>query len=129
MRREDWPERLAEYVEAAREVPFAWGLHDCGTFAVGAIEAVTGTRHQIPLAVSAAAYAHMLRDHGTLHDMTTAMLGTPIPCAYARRGDIVMIAIDGRECLAVCLGASAAAPGDAGLLMVPMRAATAAWAV
>lgn len=129
MRREDWPERLAEYVEAARDIPFAWGLHDCGTFAVGAIEAVTGTRHQIPLAVSAAAYAHMLRDHGTLHDMTTAMLGTPIPSAYARRGDVVMLMVDGRETIAVCLGACAAAPGESGVVTAPMEFAVAAWRV
>ena len=38
-----WPRRLADYVEARRRTPFAWGEHDCMSFGIGAIEAITGT--------------------------------------------------------------------------------------
>lgn len=129
MRREDWPERLAEYVESARAQPFAWGTHDCATFAAGAVEAVTGTRPQIPVVTSAQAFSHLVRDHGDLEHMTSDQMGPSAAPASARRGDLVLVALDGRQCLAVCLGASAAAPGESGLVMVPMHAAIAAWAV
>jgi hypothetical protein len=41
-RRDDWPERLAQYLEEAREREKEWGVFDCGMFAAGAIEAMTG---------------------------------------------------------------------------------------
>ena len=37
-RLEDWPERLAAYVDAHRDTPFRWGQNDCATFAAGAVE-------------------------------------------------------------------------------------------
>lgn len=129
MRAEDWPEALADYVDAHRSVPFEWGVNDCATFAAGAVHAITGTRLQLPIATSAQAYAHLVRDHGSLAKMTDDVMGAQIVPAYARRGDIVLIEMDGRECLAVCLGAVAAAPAADGLRIAPMGAATAAWAV
>ena len=41
-RLEDWPERLAEAIEAANERPFSWGRHDCCLFACDAVMAMTG---------------------------------------------------------------------------------------
>jgi hypothetical protein len=41
-RRDDWPERLARYLEEAQEREKEWGVFDCGMFAAGAIEAMTG---------------------------------------------------------------------------------------
>ncbi|MBB4620123.1 DUF6950 family protein, partial [Sphingomonas abaci] len=38
----DWEARLAAYLEPLRARPFAWGRHDCSTFAAGAVEAMTG---------------------------------------------------------------------------------------
>lgn len=41
-RKEDWPERLAEYLDAREFAPFRWGLNDCGLFAADAILEMTG---------------------------------------------------------------------------------------
>ena len=41
-RRPDWETRLAAYLEPLRTLPFAWGKHDCCTFAAGAVKAMTG---------------------------------------------------------------------------------------
>ena len=41
-RLEDWPERLAAFVEARRAMPFRWGQNDCALFAADAVAAVTG---------------------------------------------------------------------------------------
>lgn len=39
----DWRHRLGLYLAAARGRPFAYGRHDCATFASGAVAALTGT--------------------------------------------------------------------------------------
>lgn len=41
-RREDWPERLAAAVAAARRKPFAWGEHDCLLWTCGVVRDMTG---------------------------------------------------------------------------------------
>jgi hypothetical protein len=40
-RREDWPERLHEFLEAARSRPFQWGETDCCLFVCDAVLAIT----------------------------------------------------------------------------------------
>lgn len=129
MRLQDWPERLADYVELRRDVPFSWGGNDCSTFAAGAVEAMTGAAPSVPTAESAQQYAQLLQASGSLLALTTETLGEPIHPAYAQRGDVMLIVIDERETLGVCLGASIAAPGAAGLMTVPIDTATAAWRV
>ena len=42
MRRADWPERLAEFIEARRLEPFAWGKNDCALFAADAVNLLIG---------------------------------------------------------------------------------------
>lgn len=39
---EDWPERLAAFIEQRRKMPFAWGSNDCALFAADAVCAITG---------------------------------------------------------------------------------------
>lgn len=127
---ESWPEALYEHVESKRDVPFSWGTHDCSTFAAGAVEAMTGETVTLPVVESAAAYVAYLAEHGPLADLVTAELGDPLPSpAFAQRGDVVIVDMDGRESLAVCLGVEAIGPSADGLLAVPMTTASAAWRV
>ena len=39
----DWRARLGAHIAAHRTRPFAYGEHDCATFAAGAVQAVTGS--------------------------------------------------------------------------------------
>ena len=39
----DWRARLGAHIAAHRTRPFAYGAHDCATFAAGAVQAVTGS--------------------------------------------------------------------------------------
>ena len=128
-RSDDWPERLFEYMDARRGLPFAWGDNDCASFACGAVYAMTGERLEIPAADSAEAYARLLRDQGPLQAMVEALLGDPIAPAYAQRGDVVLLTLEGRETLGVCVGMDIAGPGADGLALVPMACAVAAWRV
>ena len=38
----DWPERLAEELRDARTRAFAWGTHDCFTWAAGVVQRLGG---------------------------------------------------------------------------------------
>lgn len=43
MRRiDDWPTRLAQFIDSRAEVPFAWGTNDCGLFACDAVLEIAG---------------------------------------------------------------------------------------
>lgn len=129
-RLEDWPERLAAYVDAHRDTPFRWGQNDCATFAAGAVEAITGHPMEVPTVESAADYARFVASSGALGEHVTDHLGEPLASpAFAQRGDVVLLLVDGRDSLGVCIGAQVAAPGPTGLLVVPLSRASTAWRV
>lgn len=128
-RRTDWDARLYAFMESRRVMPFAWSSNDCATFAADAVEAVTGERLQIPQAGTPEAYARLVRDQGTLREMAGALLGDSIAPSYAQRGDVVLLMLDERETLGICVGAEIAGPGADGLALVPMSHAVAAWRI
>lgn len=129
MRVTDWEARLYAFMDARRVMPFAWAQNDCATFAADAVEAITGERLAIPQADTPEAYARLLRDQGSLRSMAEALLGDAIAPAYAQRGDVVLLVLDDRETLGVCVGADIAGPGANGLVLVPMAHAVAAWRI
>ncbi len=129
-RLEDWPERLAEYLEGARGRPFSFGTHDCATFAAGAVAALTDAEIEVPRVESAADYARFVLAAGSLHDHVVDRLGEPLPSpAHAQRGDLVLMLLDDRPTLGVCIGAEVAGPGPGGMVTMPMSIAAAAWRV
>jgi hypothetical protein len=134
-RREGWPERLAAMVEAARDVPFAWGSHDCCTWAARWVEAERGVSILAPFVyargewASALEAARIMQDAGGLGAIVTAELGVAMPAARAMRGDVVRVEIEGRESLAVVVGDMAAAPGLEGIAFAPMGRWLEGWAV
>lgn len=90
----DWEVRLAAYLEPLRTRPFAWGDHDCCTFAAGAVAAMTGVdpmpefRGRYSTAIGS---ARALRRFGQV--TLAATLGAKfrqVPPALCHRGDIVM---------------------------------------
>lgn len=129
MRAPDWPERLAELVESCRGRPFAWGEHDCASFAAAAVHAVSGRVVSLPAHGSEMAAMRAIAAHGSLVAAAVAVLGASLAPSLARRGDIVVVSNGGREVLGVCLGTVAAAPGPDGLAFVPMADATDCWRI
>lgn len=125
----DWPERLAQYIDARRHAPFAWGVNDCAMFAADAVVALTGV-DPVPSVRGtyddARGAADLIDAAGGLRELV------PLPAktvGHAQRGDIVLSDIDGRATLGVCVGADYAAPGDVGLVFRPMAEAVAAYEV
>jgi hypothetical protein len=126
MRREDWPERLYDYVESRRDTPFDWATNSCASFAAAAVEAMTDEAVPLPAFATTAEAAALLAER-SLRDRVGDVMGPEIVPSFAQRGDLVLIDIEGRESVAVCLGLDAVGPGTAGIVLVPMSAAIAAW--
>ena len=110
----DWEARLAAYLEPLRARPFAWGRHDCSTFAAGAVEAMTGVD---PMPEFRGRYStargsvRALRRFGagTLTATMDAKFEA-VPASLAQRGDIVMSS----GLLGICLGGFLVAVGSQG---------------
>lgn len=125
----NWPHLLAAYIDATRSLAFAWGVHDCCTFAAGAVLAITGRMVSMPAWADRREAVATLRRLGGLRAAATAAMGPMQPPARAQRGDVVLLCQRGRSLLGVCLGHVWAAPGAAGLAFGPMDEALGAWKV
>lgn len=131
----DWPERLAALIEKRRNVPFAWGENDCLTFALDAIEAVTGRRvgdewrgryfdENGAIACGLDCFEMILDAELAKH----AFLEVSV--ASAQRGDLALIVGDTEKaCLGVIVGEAACGPGPRGLVTAPLHRVRRAWAV
>ena len=93
-RRTDWPERLVEVIEAARDKPYVLGEHDCLRLACAAVEAMTGTDFWPRFAgykTKRQALVTIARIAPSLGEAVTATLGrAPGPALSAWRGDLVL---------------------------------------
>lgn len=126
-----WRERFDALVAQRMRTPFAWGSHDCCLFAADAVLASTGVDHASDLRGTyddAASALRVLRAAGGL-DAVAARAGEPVPPLMAQIGDVGVVATEGRESLAVCVGSVWLAPAAAGLAALPLESARAAWRV
>lgn len=131
LRRRDWQERLATYLHQRMATPFAWGSHDCCTFAAGAVEAMTGSN---PMAVlprydTEHAALRIIVEGGDLRRLVSSILGEPVRPAFAAMGDVVLLSNEGRELLGICNGVNAIAASQDGVAALEMSAAIEAWKI
>lgn len=133
-RLQDWPERLAELVEARRHAPFRWGRHDCVLWAADAVLACTG---QDPAAAWRGRYATeaeadaIIGAAGGLAELVTKAQADrgagECPVEQAQRGDTALVAYGNSLMMGVVLGDLVAVPGLNGLVFLRLRAACRAW--
>ncbi len=132
-RRESWPAALAALVAGAEGKLFAWGRHDCATFAAENQVAITGenTFDDDPgnyrTAIGAARKLRRL-GHGSIEELVAARLEEVSP-KLARRGDVVVIDTEIGPALGVVTGENAVSPGLDGLSRYPVSLARRAWRV
>lgn len=129
LRAEDWPVRLAEAVEEARCTPFAWGTHDCASWAFSVALRLRGEPPPPWLGTYSSeigAY-RALRAHGlALEDMGTSILGPPMASPLmAQRGDVVFAG----GAYGIVVGADILQIGPEGLVARPVTDAVRAWRV
>jgi len=126
-RREDWPLRLNDVIEAARGRPFDWVTHNCATFCAAGVAAMTGEDLAPAFAGLHASAPDAARASTRLADEVTARLGAPVAPAWARRGDVVLVQNDGRVLLGLCVGVQVASVGENGLAFVSIKEGVCAW--
>jgi len=108
MRFDDWPSLMNQAIDAARDMPFQWGHHDCALFAADVVKAITGCdyaqswrgRYTDPFSLLRLLKQHQFNE---LTDLVDTYLPR-IDCAPAGRGDVVAIDMDGHAALGICAG-------------------------
>lgn len=126
----NWPMRLDAFIEAHRNVPFAYGSNDCVSFCLGAVEAITGKRlREVDWHDEASAMAAFEAAGGRLAAIS-GLLGRPQQnWALAQRGDVVMTDQDGVPITMLCIGSHLAGPGPEGLAFKPASEGRMFWKV
>ena len=127
-----WEQLLAAAIAEARTHPFAWGSHDCATWAFDLRRDPTGGPEHAALwrgrYTTALGATRVMRKHGwlSLEEGARALLGAPLDTVLlAQRGDLVLGGDP--EAFGVCLGAQAAFVGPDGLTHLPLSACRLAW--
>lgn len=122
--------RLHALLRQRWAAPFVWGQHDCCLWAADAVAAQLGADPAASLRGTyddARSAARTVRSLGGMQALAAAALGQPLRAPLlACEGDVGLTA---SGTLVVCLGAQWAAPGQRGLVLLPLRDAVAAWRV
>lgn len=127
-----WPSRFAALVASARLEPFAWGSHDCCLWAADSVLALTGVDPAHALRGTYGDERSALKLVARLGGLTAIglMCGPEIKPAHATDGDVGLVAWpDGVVSLGVHGGTRWMCVGDAGLVDLPLSAASLVWGV
>jgi hypothetical protein len=133
-----WPHRLNALVLRHQHTPFAWGVHDCLTWAADVALALHGTdtlhrgRPAVqPRSNARQAWRALKERGGPLGALGNGFITAGLPgvaVASAQVGDLLLVDTHPRwPALAVCNGDTALAPGRAGLVALPAWRAARAW--
>ena len=137
MKRPTWKADLRSYLAAQADAPFVWagqdGGHDCGSFAGGAIEAMTGENPHAALAGKYKTMAGALRALKRLghedHIAYAASLLDEIDPLYAQFGDVAVVDSPEGPALGVVIGAHIEIRTPEGRGVVPLTDAVRAFRV
>jgi hypothetical protein len=131
-RHDNWPKLLAQFIEARRVQPFAWGLNDCCIFAADWVEICTGEDHAKAWRgryASALGAARVLDEAGGVEALVDALGLQRIAPKLAGRGDIVAQETGRGMTLGICLGETTAFAAKTGLLFGPITNVETAWRI
>lgn len=130
---DDWRPRLRAFLAAQAEAPFAYGSADCGAFAGGAIEAMTGENPHAKVAGKYKTMAGALRALKRLghddHIAYAASLLTEIDPLYAAFGDIAVVNSPDGPALGVVTGPHIEVRTPGGRGVVPLTDAVRAFRI
>jgi hypothetical protein len=112
MKIKDHHRALTDYINATLGLPFEWGVRDCVTYAIGALESMIGMEGEKPeftyrTREDAMEFAKSWR----LKDGMIAQLNAyEVPHHFHQPGDIAIVERDGLECAHVVFDRRAYAP-------------------
>ena len=130
---DDWRSRLRKYLEDNTNTPFRLGLYACGSFAGGAIEAMTGENPHAAVAGKYKTMAGALRALKRLghedHIAYAASVLDEIDPLYAQFGDVAVVDSPEGPALGVVIGAHIEIRTPEGRGVVPLTDAVRAFRV
>jgi hypothetical protein len=91
----DWRSHLASHIEAHRDVPFAWGQHDCALWVSSCLEVTRGVdlasryRGTYESALGALRQLRLIDAVASLDDLALKHVGPHKHVAFATAGDVV----------------------------------------
>jgi hypothetical protein len=125
LRRQDWPQRLAEYLKERRSTPFQWGTNDCLVYACDAVERMTD---EDPLEDIRGTWSNEFGARRVVVEMDglPRWIGDRFrrlrSVLEAQDGDIGILAeSDDWNTVLLCVGAYWAGPSPAGMVMLPIN--------
>ena len=129
-----WENRLNRHLEACARKPFAWGEHDCITFAAQGVVAAGG-----PDLMGCIARPWNRRRAMLFVDLLGGVAGCitalarvagmlPVAPGYAMRGHLVLVDNNGQPAAGVVVGPTVAIVSDPGFALRPFKTITHAWA-
>jgi hypothetical protein len=103
-RYQDWPERLAAFIEERRYVPFTWGTNDCCIFAADAMLAITGRDFADGMRnySTELGAARIIKEAGGMRELVKGLKQKPV--GFANRGDLVLCDAENGETFGICFG-------------------------
>ena len=133
MKRPTWKADLRSYLAAQADAPFAYGSADCGAFAGGAIEAMTGENPHAKVAGKYKTMAGALRALKRLghedHIAYAASVLNEIDPLYAQFGDVAVVDSPEGPALGVVVGSHIEIRTPEGRGVVPLTDAVRAFRV
>jgi hypothetical protein len=132
VRRHDWPEVAAAFIESRRKAAFSFGANDCALFVADAWHAMTG----IDFAAEFRGYRsqrkalRLVRESGGMRALVLRAGLVEKPKEFAQRYDVVLVPTEGWETLGLNAGNGYwCAPGPDGLVMRPVDEIAAAFGI
>lgn len=129
-RRPDWISRVNDVFVGRAALPFVWGSNDCILFPADCVLAATDID---PAADFRGAYhgarraKRIVQALGGLEALAARHCGEEVAPGLAQYGDVGLLVNGGHPCLAVFGGEFFHAPGETGLLLLPVEACSKAW--
>lgn len=132
VRHPHWQRDLLRYLAGVANKRVVIGTYDCVIFSAGAVHAMTGW-YPDP---SVFAYRTIAQGHGLLEELGHADLSAYLdlhfqsqPPAFARPGDLVLVASDQGEALGIMQGEMIYLVGPNGMGVYPLANALSSWRV
>lgn len=138
LKREDWRERLHDYLQEWDEKEFSWNTHSCLHFATGAVTVMTGMdywwieREKLKhMKNRGQVLRYMTEFGGDLVGATRKVLSRARfqPRHIPGEGDVVIAVVDGVQCVGICLGRLTAFISKQGVVYIDPKEIVAAWKV
>ena len=124
----NWEQRLSDYLQERREMPFEYGSNDCAHFAAVAVEAITGENPMTDIrpykSLTTSLKAIKEADADSLEQIIDRKF-QDIPIGFASTGDLAFH--DGS--VGVVLSGRAAFVSEDGFALIPRHEWSKAWGV